>query len=183
MEFNSIGMLEFMSISAGIGATDEMLKTAKVFLLEAHPICPGKYMALIAGGVDEVNSSVERGIEVASSYIVDKLVIPNVHEDIFPALTASSAVNEIKAVGVFETFSAASAVASADKAAKAAKIKLIDLRLANGMGGKSYFTLTGDVADVSAAIAAAEEELKDTGLIVNSVIIPSAHEQLSKALL
>lgn len=183
MEFHAIGMLELNSISAGINTADEMLKTSKVVLLEAHPICPGKYMVLIAGGVEEVASSVQKGEEIGSSFIVDKLVISNIHKDIFPALTASAVINEIKAIGVVETFSASSAIVSADKAVKAAKVKLMDLRLANGMGGKSYFTLTGDIADVEAAMKEAEEELKDKGLIVNTVIIPHPHEQLTKALL
>ncbi|MFH1453792.1 MAG: BMC domain-containing protein [Armatimonadota bacterium] len=183
MEFNAIGMLEFTSISAGINAADQMLKTSKVILLEAHPICPGKYMVLIAGGVDEVASSIEVGKRTGDSFMVDEIIIPNIHPGIFPALTASSAVSDIKALGVFETFSAASAISSADKAVKAANVELIDLRLANGMGGKSYFTLTGEVYDVEAAMKAAEEELKDKGLIVNSVVIPSTHKELSKALL
>lgn len=183
MQFHAIGMLEFNSIAAGIGAADEMLKISEVILLEAHPICPGKYMVLIAGGVDEVTSSVQRGEEIGSSFIVDKLIIPNIHKDIFPALTASVIINEIKALGVVETFSAVAAIVSADKAVKAAKVKLMDLRLANGMGGKSYFTLTGDIADVEAAMKEAEEELKDKGFVVNTVIIPHPHEQLTKALL
>lgn len=183
MEFNSIGMIEFISISAGINSADQMLKTSKVTLLEAHPICAGKYMVLIAGGVDEVTSAVEAGEKISSSFIVDKLIIPNIHHDIFPALAASTDIKEIKALGSLETFSAASAIVSADKALKAAKVRLMDLRLANGMGGKSYFVLTGDVSDVEEAISAAELEIKDKGLIVNSIIIPAPHEQLTRALL
>jgi len=184
MEFHAIGMLEFISISAGIYSADQMLKTAKVTLLEAHPICAGKYMVLIAGGVDEVTSAVKAGEDsVSSSFIVDSLVIPNIHKDIFPALSASTFIQEIKALGSVETFTAASAIISADKALKAAKVRLMDLRLANGMGGKSYFTLTGDIADVEAAMKEAEDELKDKGLIVNTIIIPHPHEQLTKALL
>ncbi|WP_319001666.1 BMC domain-containing protein [Clostridium estertheticum] len=34
---------------------------------------------------------------------------------------------------------------AADAAAKAAQVKLIEIRLGMGIGGKSYITLTGDV--------------------------------------
>ena len=43
----AIGMLEYMTVSTGMQATDLMLKTAEVDLIEAQTVCPGKYIALI----------------------------------------------------------------------------------------------------------------------------------------
>ena len=47
----AIGMIEFKTVSAGITAADRMVKTADVELLEAQTVCPGKYIALIAGDI------------------------------------------------------------------------------------------------------------------------------------
>ena len=41
-----------------------MLKAAKVELVRAMPICPGKYIILIKGKVDEVQAAVKAGQKV-----------------------------------------------------------------------------------------------------------------------
>ena len=45
----AIGMIEFRTVSSGVTAADNMVKTSEVELLEAQTVCPGKYIALIAG--------------------------------------------------------------------------------------------------------------------------------------
>ena len=47
------------------------------------------------------------------------------------------------------------AVMGATGCGKTSLVNLIELRLARGMGGKSYLLLTGDVAAVTAQISAA----------------------------
>ena len=44
----AIGMIEFKTVSAGITAADQMVKTSDVEILEAQTVCPGKYVAIIA---------------------------------------------------------------------------------------------------------------------------------------
>ncbi|MCR4590754.1 MAG: BMC domain-containing protein [Lachnospiraceae bacterium] len=44
-------------MSKGVTAADEMVKTSNVELLEAETVCPGKYIALIAGELSAVKSS------------------------------------------------------------------------------------------------------------------------------
>ncbi len=41
----AIGMIEFKTVSAGITAADQMVKTADVEIVEAQTVCPGKYIA------------------------------------------------------------------------------------------------------------------------------------------
>jgi len=175
----SIGFLELNSIAKGIQSCDEMLKVSAVELIDAHPICPGKYMILVCGDVDAVKASVEKGKHIAGENLVDNFIIPNVHEQVIPALRAVTYVGKLEALGVIESFSAASAILAADTAVKAAEIDLIEIRLANGMGGKSFFTFTGIVGAVEASVKAAEKILKDEGLLVNSVVIPAPHESMT----
>ncbi|MBI2252636.1 MAG: BMC domain-containing protein [Armatimonadetes bacterium] len=181
MSYHAIGLLELNSIAKGIETADAMIKTAKIELIEAHPVCSGKYLILIAGSVDAVKASIEKGKEVSSYYLVDFFLISNIHSQVFPALSAATQINELKALGIIETFSAASAILAADYAVKSAQVDLIEIRLCSGLGGKSFITLTGEVAAVEAAIKAGEEIIKEEGSILSSVVIPSPHEDLNKA--
>ena len=61
---NAIGIIETSSIAKGFQIADTMLKTANVSLVMNRTICPGKYMVLIGGGVDAVNSSIDAGLLV-----------------------------------------------------------------------------------------------------------------------
>ncbi|MCD6328167.1 BMC domain-containing protein [bacterium] len=179
----SIGLLELNSVAIGIKACDVMLKAAFVKLLRATTICPGKYVIMVYGGVDAVSASVRDGRDAGGENVIDHLIIPNIHSSVIPAIAAVTEVQEVDAVGVIETFSAASAIVAGDLAAKAADVQLIEVRLANGLGGKSFVVLTGDVSAVQAAIAAGSAHPKEQGLFVQSVVIPSPHEELKDALL
>ncbi len=183
VQYPAIGLVELNSIARGIEVCDAMMKVAEVQLIEAHPICAGKYMALITGGVDAVRTSVERGREVGEQNVVDSFIIPNVHPQVAPALRASTIVEGLEALGVIETFTAASAIRVADVAVKAADVQLLEVRLANGMGGKSFLTLTGVVGAVQAAVRAGIDLIRDEGLLVHSVVIPSPHEAMSRVVI
>ena len=63
----AIGLVEFVSIAKGIEAADAMLKAANIELLEAKPICPGKYIVLICGDVSAVENSVNAGRPLAAA--------------------------------------------------------------------------------------------------------------------
>jgi len=179
----SIGLVELNSIAIGIQTGDAMLKAAFVDLLRASTICPGKYIVLVYGSVDAVRASVKAGRECGGENVVDHLIIPNIHPSVIPAIAAATDVQVVNAVGVIETFSAASSIVAADLAAKAADVELIEVRLANGIGGKSFVVLTGEVAAVQAAVAAGSAHPSEQGLLVKSVVIPSPHEDLRDALL
>lgn len=168
----AIGLVELNSIARGYLTCDTMVKTAQVELIETLTICPGKFMILIGGEVSAVKSAVEAGVQAGGGAVVDHLLIANVHPDIFPAINAATQVDEIEALGVFETFTVASGIIAADAAVKTASVRLIELRLAKGIGGKSFFTLTGSVSDVQAAIQAGKNLIEDQGQFVGSVVIP-----------
>jgi microcompartment protein CcmL/EutN len=179
----ALGALELISIAAGIHTCDEMLKVAPVDLIEAACICPGKYIILVGGGVSEVDSSVSRGLEVGAESVVDHLFIPNLHRQIFPAISAASEVVKLDALGIIETFSVASTVVAADRAVKAADVTLVEVRLAVGLAGKAYVTMTGEVASVNAAVEAGVQAVTPIGMLVKSVVIPSPHDEISGKLL
>jgi len=183
MTQQAIGLVEFNSIGTGIEAADAMLKVSEVELLFAKTICPGKYICLIRGDVAAVRTSVERGTQVGRDAAIDYILLPQVHPDVFSAINATSVVEKPGALGIIETFSVASSIEAADSAAKAAAVQLIEVRLAVGLGGKSFVVLTGDVGAVRAAVEAGAAPVIDKGLLVRRSIIASPKKELFERLL
>ena len=179
---NAIGMVEYTTVSTGMQAADLIVKTANVEIVEASTVCPGKYMVIFAGEISAVKASVENCKTRYSAKLIDSFVLGNPHEDILPAICGATDVSEVEALGVFETYTAASAVVAADNTVKTSSVDLIEIRLARGMCGKSYMTLTGEVAAVTAAIESAKEQLKDKGTFLDSSIIARPSEKLWKSI-
>jgi len=178
MEMNSIGLIEMSSIASGMQAADIMLKAADVELLLSRTICSGKYMTLIGGEVAAVNAAVTAAVDTVGFGVIDSFVIPRVHQSIFPALSGHSNIELLEALGIVESFSVASLIEAADAAVKSANVKLIEVRLAMALGGKAFFTVTGEVAAVSTAVEAGAKVVADRGLLVNKVVIAHPRQEL-----
>ncbi len=178
VEHVSIGLLETSSVATGMLVTDIMLKTAGVELMLSRTICSGKYMVMIAGDVSGVEASVRAAENEIDRAFIDSFVIPNVHPTIFEAIAGHTQVDELGALGIVEAFSVASLIEGADAAVKAANIQLMEIRLAMALGGKAFFTCTGDVAAVRSAVDVAAALIADKGLLVNDVVIPNPRPEL-----
>lgn len=176
----AICMLELSSIARGIETSDYMIKAAQVSLLRSSTVCPGKYMIIVGGDTGAVRASMEAGIAQGGEFVVDSLLIPNVHDQLFPAISGTVEVVNPQAIGVVEFYSIASAILAADAAAKAAQITLIEVRTGYAIGGKGFVVLTGDVGAVRAAVEAAKRESE---LHVESTVIPRPAPQLLQSLL
>lgn len=175
---NSIGLIEMTSIASGMQAADIMLKTAYVELILSRTICSGKYMTLIGGDVAAVNSAIEAAVDTIGFAVIDHFVIPNVHPTIFPAIHGHNNIQMLEALGIVESFSVASLIEAADAAVKSANVKLIEVRLAMALGGKAFFTVTGEVAAVTSAVEAGAKVVADKGLLVNKVVIAQPRQEL-----
>lgn len=180
---HSLSMIETISIPVGIEAGDAMLKAASVELVAAQTVCAGKFIVIVTGDVAAVKASLAAGVETAGQTLVDSMVIANVHPEVPQAINACTEVTHADSIGIMETFSLCSAVLMADQAVKSADVHLAEVRLGRGLGGKSFILLTGDVAAVTAAVQAAKELTEVQGLVSKSVVIPSVHPDLLKAIL
>ena len=176
----SIGALELSSIGVGYRVQDDLLKAARVEIVIARTICSGKYFVLFTGSVMDVRAALEAGVASAGEAIVDQLMIPNMHESVFAALGQSVVLDEQKsgALGVVESFSGVSIIAAADAAAKAARVTLYRVHVAMALGGKGFCLMTGSLPDVTAAVAAAAEEVRKRGLLVSEVVIAQPSREL-----
>ncbi len=176
----SIGVVELSSVGVGYKIEDEMLKAASVELLIARTICSGKYLIVVGGSVSDVEAAVAAGVQSGGEAIIDQLVIPNVHESVFPALgqSVTLAADHVGALGVVETFSGTSALAAADAAAKAANVTIFRIHVAMALGGKGLVLMTGSVADVRAGVQTAADQARRRGLLVSEIVIPRPGREL-----
>lgn len=179
----AIGMVEYKTVSTGIKAADMIVKTAQVELIQSQTVCPGKFIILFTGEISAVKACVDA---VSVSYedgLIDKFVLGNPHESIMRALTCTTDIEQVEALGVIETFTAASIIVAADYAAKNAEVSLIEVRVARGMCGKSYLLLTGSVAAVTESVQNACKHIGEEGTLLDHAIIPNPSKDFIETLL
>lgn len=179
----AIGLIEVKNVSKGIKVTDEMLKSAGVFLIQSGAVCPGKFVTIVGGNLSEIQAAVDRAQKAAEDSLIDKFVIGNLGDKVFEAMCGTAIITEKKALGIVETFTAASAILAADAAVKAANVALIEVRVARGMGGKCFTTMTGEVADVKAAVEAGARIAAEEGVLIGTEVIANPHPELWEAVM
>lgn len=179
----TIGILETRGIARGAACADAMLKAADVSLLRAGVVCPGKHVTMIEGEVSAVSAAVGAGAAEAASALMGQCVLARVDDAVAAAIRGARVPIDYDSVAIVEFTGIAGAVWAADAVVKAADVALVRLRLANGIGGKAYFVLAGEVSAVSAAAEAAASLPTTVGRFIDSVIIPRPDEDLFRTFL
>jgi bacterial microcompartment shell protein len=178
----ALAVVELASIARGHRVADAMLKRAPVRLMRADPISPGKFVVLVEGDVASVDESFRVGTDVAGDRVVDTLLLAQSHPGLWPALAGeANARDGVESLGIVETTTVAATVRAADAALKAAKVLITEMQLGRGIGGKAFFTVTGLLAEVEAAVEAAVGVL-DPARVHTTEIIPAPHADLAAKL-
>jgi microcompartment protein CcmL/EutN len=173
-----LGVLEFSSIAAGIESMDCMVKAAPVKIVDAKTICPGKFLILITGEVASVDASLTAGKRCGEGYLIDELFLPRLHHSIIPSIVGAVECSIWDAVGVLEAFSTTASIVAGDISAKTSEVVITEIRLATGLGGKSYVKMVGGIHDVEASMAEAVRYIRDRGLLCKDVILPQPHPEI-----
>jgi microcompartment protein CcmL/EutN len=173
-----IGVLELSSIAAGLVALDLMAKAAPVEIVTTLTVCPGRLVIVVTGDEASVELALQAGKREQAVYLVDELYITNLDPRVLPAIRGEGETGEWDALGVIESLSVAAGIRAADIAAKAAAVRLVEVRLAGGMGGKSTVKVLGSLQDVEASVAAAAGWVREKGLLCNSVVLPRPHPDI-----
>ncbi len=174
----SIALLEFDSIAIGVRAGDAMVKRAPVKVTYAGTVHPGKYLVLVGGDVACVEEAFAAGLEAGREALVDQLFLPSVHPDVVTILRGTRGRMVGEALGVVETRTVAATVGAADRGLNGAEVSLVEIRIADRLGGKAYCVFSGAVADVEAAVEIAVEHLDTPENLVAKVVIPDFHEEM-----
>lgn len=173
---DTIGLIEFRSIADGMKVLDAMAKRADFEILEAMPVCPGKYVVLVGGELADVEFAMERGVELGGYGILGVVLIPDLHPEVLPAITREAKqLPPVEAVGIIETHTIAGTIAAADAAAKEAEVSLLKVRLSRDLGGKGLTVLTGAQSAVEAAVARGEAATAQSGGVISTAIIEQPH--------
>jgi microcompartment protein CcmL/EutN len=179
----ALGLLELQSIARGVTVADALVKRAAVQLLLNRPVSPGKHLVLCSGEVADVEEAMLAGRAQAGSALCDELLLTQVHDEVLDVLRRRSKLplSEDLSLGIFETLSAASTLRGADAACKAAEIRLHELRLCDGLGGKGFAILVGEQDMVEAALSTVEK-LLTPGLLLSVELIARPHPDLLQSL-
>jgi microcompartment protein CcmL/EutN len=148
----ALGLLELESIAAGIEVGDAMAKRAPIEVLRAGTVHPGKYLVLVGGDVADVEEALEAGRELGGLALRDTTFLPNIHPDVVEGLRGARHDVRAEALGVIETATVPAVIRAADAGLKGAHVRLLELRLADDLGGKGYLLFDGVVSEVEAAV-------------------------------
>ncbi len=172
----AVALLEFDSIAVGIESGDAMIKRAPLDVIRTGTVQPGKYLVLVGGRVADVEEALDAGRMVGAGYLVDEMLLPDVHDDVVAALTGARVTGAGEALGIIETTTVAAIIEAADAGVKGASVTLREIRMADGLGGKGYLLFAGPVSEVEAAVEIGSARVPDQ--IVASRIIAQIHEEM-----
>ncbi len=179
----SLALIEFDSIAAGIEAGDAMAKKAPIARIVAGTVHTGKYLVLVSGEVADVEESLAAGLATGASAVLDHVYLPGVHPHVVDALAIQRRPRPLASLGVVETRTVAAAIAAADAGIKGAQVNLLEVRLADGLGGRGLVLFDGLVADVEAAVRIGTDAIAGAGTLIHAVVIPQLHPEMAENLL
>ena len=181
-DLRALGMLELKSIARGFQCADAVVKTAEVELIYAKPICPGKFIILVKGGIAAVSAALEGGKRSNEDYVVDSFLLGNPHEHVYAGIEGEYEYKQVQAMGVVETWAVPAALVAADQGAKAAQSDVVKVGLAQQLGGKAYVVFTGEVAAVEASVEAAVRDPRVAAKLIDTTVIANPDKKLWDAL-
>ncbi len=179
--YPALALLDFDGIPAGVEAADRMLKRAPVALVKAGSVQPGRFLVLLGGSVASVAEAHAEGLSSFRPFIVDETCLPDIHPALRDAVLGRRQAAGAEAIGLLESGSAAGLLAAADAALKACAVEILEIRLADGLGGKAVLMLDGALADLEAALAIGAERLGPARLRQRA-LLPRLDETLRELL-
>ncbi len=110
--------------------------------------------------------------------VLDFVYLPHVHPEVGDPIGGRRRPEAADALGVDETATVAAAIHAADAGVKGAQVHLVEIRLADGLGGKGIVLFAGMIADVETAVQLGTRVLERPDLLVREVVIPQLHPGL-----
>lgn len=181
----ALAMLEIVDVPTGYAALDALAKEAPVTIIAAGTVQCGHFLIAFAGEVEPVEMSFARASRLADASLLDAVLLPYAEPRILPAIT--DAVRRFPApgdaLGVLQTASSPTLLRAVDAALKGALVELVELRLAEGLGGRGVATLWGDQHDVQAALELATDAFaRGRGEGCTTALIANADREVGRAL-
>ncbi len=178
--YPAIALIEFNNLADGITAADAMVKKAPIAMLKSGTVSQGKFLVLIGGTTASVDEAYREGLSVGAESVVDSLLLPDVHPQVHRAILGNRLPCAGDALGILETGTVAAIIQAADAGIKGANVNIVEMRLADGYGGKGYTLFTGKVEEVEAAMEIARSVIQSRRVVVFGRIIPALNESVRR---
>ncbi len=173
-------LLDLSTTPAGIQTGDAMVKQAPVSLLRTGTVHNGKYLILLAGSVAAVEVAYQTGLAQGGEQILDAILLPDAAPQISAALNGTRNPCGKEALGIIETFSTAAVLQAVDAAVKGADVQLVEMRLADDLGGQSIALYAGPVEEVETALEISRQVLAASEKHRCSRLIPRLDEAMAR---
>ncbi|MDD5718133.1 MAG: BMC domain-containing protein [Candidatus Krumholzibacteria bacterium] len=177
-------LLEFSGAAAGILAVDRLLKMSPVALLRCGTVHPGRYLVLAGGSVAAIAEAHAAGLAAAAPLdaVVDDVCLPDPHPQLAGALAGGRRALAGEALGVVEVGTSPGLLRAVDAALKAVPVDLVEVRLADDLGGRALAIVTGRLSDVQEAVAVARERCGERAVWLGDAVLPRLDETLRDVL-
>ncbi len=175
----ALALIELSNIAAGIETSDAMVKRAPISMLKFGTVSKGRFLILIGGPVAPVEESHAEALRVGADAILDSVLLPDVHAQVHGAILGARNPCRGEGIAVCETQNVASIIRASDAAIKGAAVDIVEMRLADALGGKAFTVFTGRVADLLVAVDIARDR---AGSPVGITVIPSVHGAVAQQL-
>ncbi len=174
-KYTAIALIEYSSIATGILAGDEMLKKAPISVIKSGTVHNGKYLVLIGGSVASVEESYAKGLAIDPDNIIDSMILPNIHKQLHDSILGSRLKCTRESLGIIEASSVSTMIKATDAGIKGADVNIVEIRLADDIGGKSFTIYNGSIEEIQAAVDIAKNAITVPEHWVNETIIPNLH--------
>lgn len=176
--YPAIALIEYSSIATGILAGNEMLKKAPITVIKSGTVHNGKYLVLIGGSVASVEESYAKGLAVDPDNIIDNMILPDVHQQLHDSILGSRLKCTEESLGIIEASSVSTMIKVSDAGVKGANVNIVEIRLADDIGGKAFTIFNGSIEEVQAAVDIAKKAVTIPEHWVNETIIPNLHADM-----
>jgi len=181
-KYPAIALLEISGIATGIYCADAMIKSAPITILKSGTVHNGKYLILVGGSVASVEEAFFKGLTTARDDIIDHVFLPDVHEQFHDAILGKRSECSREAIGIMETASVAAIIKSTDAAIKHTDISIVEIRIADHLGGKAFSIINGEIENIESAVDIAQEKTTKPEFWLRKTIIPNLHQELGTQL-
>jgi microcompartment protein CcmL/EutN len=175
---SNILITEFKSVSRGIQVTDSMAKSAKIIILQASTLCPGKYLTIAEGEISALNSAERIAETEGGRHLFSSSLVGSIDEKVTGAIAGKLIDPGSDAIGIIEGPQMADLVNSSDIAVDSAPVEFVEYRLARGCGVASFYIMTGGLAALTEAVNNAARYLKERGSLLAYRIVPGPDKQV-----
>ncbi len=179
-KYPAIALLEIDSIAIGMQTGDSMVKKSPISVLKTGTVHNGKYLILIGGSVASVEEAFKEGSDAADGHLLDQVILPDIHPQVHDGILGKRLTCKHDAIGVVETTSVAAVIQSTDAGLKGADVDLVEIRLADDIGGKAFTIFGGSLEEVQAAVEIAKNAVTKEDHWYREMIIPNLHKDMAK---